>query len=144
MSYSFTTTWTVFFQAPLSMGFSRQEYWSGVPFPSPGDLPNPGIKPESPTLQADSLPLSHQGSLFNLVELASNIKDYASKCWSIWPCLECNAYFIIWLQKYCHKYLWLSVKYKKLLKHILLLKQYKTLHKQIKLEASIFHLLNQH
>ena len=40
--------WTVAHQAPLSMGFSRQEYWSGLPFPSPGDLPNPGIKPVSP------------------------------------------------------------------------------------------------
>ena len=44
------------------MGFSEQEYWSGLPFPSPGDLPNPGIKPTSPALQADSLPLSHLGS----------------------------------------------------------------------------------
>ena len=43
-------------QVPLSIGFSRREYWSGVPFPSPGDLPNPGIKPKSPTLQADILP----------------------------------------------------------------------------------------
>ena len=50
------TPWTVAHQAPLSMGFSRQEYWSEVPFPPPGDLPNPGIKPESPALQADSLP----------------------------------------------------------------------------------------
>ena len=49
-------TWTVACQAPLSMRFSRQEYWSGLPFPSPGDLPNPGIKPRSPALQADSLP----------------------------------------------------------------------------------------
>ena len=48
------TPWTVACQAPLSMGFSRQEYWSGLPFPSPGDLPNPGIKPGSPALQADS------------------------------------------------------------------------------------------
>ena len=48
--------WTVARQAPLSMGFSRQEYWSGLPFPSPGDLPNPGIKPKSPALQADDLP----------------------------------------------------------------------------------------
>ena len=48
--------WTVAHQAPLSMGFSRQEYWSGLPFPSPGDLPNPGIEPESPAVQADSLP----------------------------------------------------------------------------------------
>ena len=49
------TPWTVAHQAPLSMGFSRQEYWSGLPFPSPGDLPNPGIKPRSPALQADTL-----------------------------------------------------------------------------------------
>ena len=47
--------WTVAHQAPLSMGFSRQEYWSGLPFPSPGDLPDPGIKPRFPALEADSL-----------------------------------------------------------------------------------------
>ena len=47
--------WTVAHQAPVSMGFSRQEYWSGLPFPSPGDLPNPGIKPRSPALQAEAL-----------------------------------------------------------------------------------------
>ena len=46
----FATPWTVAYQAPLSMGFSRQEYWSGLPFPSPGDLPNPGIEPGSPVL----------------------------------------------------------------------------------------------
>ena len=51
----FETLWTVAHQAPLSMRFSRQEYWSGLPFPSPGDLPNPGIEPRSPTLQADTL-----------------------------------------------------------------------------------------
>ena len=45
--------WTVAHQAPLSMGFSRQEYWSGLSFPSPGDLPDPGIVPRSPTLQAE-------------------------------------------------------------------------------------------
>ena len=50
------TPWAVAHQAPLSMEFSRQEYWSGVPFPSPGNLPNPGIEPRSPTLQADTLP----------------------------------------------------------------------------------------
>ena len=49
------TPWTVACQAPLSMGFSRQEYWSGLPFPSPGGLPNPGTEPGSPALQADSL-----------------------------------------------------------------------------------------
>ena len=50
------TPWTVARQAPLSMGFSRQEYWSGLPFPSAGDFPNPGIEATSPALQADSLP----------------------------------------------------------------------------------------
>ena len=49
-SNSFATPWTVARQAPLSMGFSRQEYWSGLPFPSPGDLPDPGIKSLSPVL----------------------------------------------------------------------------------------------
>ena len=55
------TLWTVAYKAPLSMGFSRQEYWSGLPFPSPGDLPNPGIKPRSPALQADALPSKPPG-----------------------------------------------------------------------------------
>ena len=50
------TPLTVACQAPLSMGFSRQEYWSGLPFPSPGDLPDPGMEAGSPALQADSLP----------------------------------------------------------------------------------------
>ena len=51
----FATSWTVASQAPLSMGFPRQEYWSGLSFPSPGDLPNPGIEPRSPALEADAL-----------------------------------------------------------------------------------------
>ena len=51
----FATPWTVAYQAPLSMGFSMQEYWSGLPFPSPGDLPNPGIEPGFPEFQADAL-----------------------------------------------------------------------------------------
>ena len=58
----FATLWTVAYQAPLSMGFYRQEYCSGLPFPPPGDLPNPGIKPKPPTLQADCSLLSHWGS----------------------------------------------------------------------------------
>ena len=57
----FVTPWAVAYQAPLSMGFSRQEYWSGLPFPSPGDLPDPGIEPGSPTLQADTWPSELQG-----------------------------------------------------------------------------------
>ena len=84
----FMTPWTVAYHAPLSMGFSREEYWSGLPFPSPEDLPNPGIElgsstlqadallselfpslgdlpnPRPPVLQADSLPMSHQESLY--------------------------------------------------------------------------------
>ena len=51
----FATPWTVAYQAPPSMIFSMQEYWSGLPFPSPGDLPNPGIKPGFPALEADTL-----------------------------------------------------------------------------------------
>ena len=51
----FAIPWTVAHQAPLSMAFSRKEYWSGKPFPSPGDLPDPELKPRSPTLQEDSL-----------------------------------------------------------------------------------------
>ena len=50
----FATPWTVVHQAPLSMGFSRQEYWNGWPFPSPGDLPDPGIEPTSAVSKADS------------------------------------------------------------------------------------------
>ena len=51
----FATPWTVAYQASPSMGFSRQEYWSGLPFPSPGDLPDPGIEPRCPALEADAL-----------------------------------------------------------------------------------------
>ena len=51
----FATLWAVAYQAPPSMGFSRQEYWSGLPFPSPRDLPDPGVEPGSPALQADTL-----------------------------------------------------------------------------------------
>ena len=57
----FAIPWTATRQAPLSMTFSRQEYWSGLPCPSPRDLPDPGIKPRSPELQVDSLPLEPPG-----------------------------------------------------------------------------------
>ena len=61
----FPTLWTVAHQAPLCMGFSRQEYWSGLPFLSPGDLPDPGMEPSSPALPADTLisepPGKHEG-----------------------------------------------------------------------------------
>ena len=64
------TLWTAAHQIPLSMEFPRQEYWSELPFPPPGDLPDPGIEPASPmspVLQVDSLPLSHQGNSKHLV-----------------------------------------------------------------------------
>ena len=63
----FATTWTVAHQASLSMGFSSQEYWSGQPFPSPLDLPELGIEPGSPALQADSLPSMPLGAISVLV-----------------------------------------------------------------------------
>ena len=57
----FVTLWTVAHQAPLSLGFSRQEYWSGLPFPPPGDVLNPGMEPASPALAVGILPLSPHG-----------------------------------------------------------------------------------
>ena len=57
----FATLWTVAYQAPQSVKFSRLEYWNGLPFPSPGDLPDPGIEPSSPALQADALPSEPPG-----------------------------------------------------------------------------------
>ena len=75
------TLWTVAHQAPLSMGFSQQEYWSGLPFPPPGDLPDSGIKPASiasPALQVDSLLLSQQGSTFRT--MIGKVWKYIRKC----------------------------------------------------------------
>ena len=71
------TPWTVAHQAPLSMGFSRQEYWSGLPFPSPGDLPYPGIEPSSPALQIPHC-LSHQGSCKGILVYTKYVS------WIIW------------------------------------------------------------
>ena len=59
----FVTSWTVAYQASVSMEFSRQEYWSGLPFPSPGDLPDPGIEPRSPALEADALTSEPPGKI---------------------------------------------------------------------------------
>ena len=73
VSDSLRPPWTIARQAPLSMGFSRQEYWSGSLFPSPGDLPNPGIYSWSSTLQADSLPSEPSGKPH--VILIPTIKD---------------------------------------------------------------------
>ena len=78
----FRTPWTVACQAPLSMGFSRQEYWSELPFPSPGDLPDAGIEPWSPMLWADSLPSKPPG------------KPYLASI--NWLCCESGAETCIW------------------------------------------------
>ena len=74
----FTTPWIVVYQALPSMGFSRQECWSGLPLPSPGDLPNPGIELRSPALQADALRLSHQGTQIQM-KGSSDRKHFSSK-----------------------------------------------------------------
>ena len=77
----FVTPWTIAHHLPLSMGFSRQEYWSESPFPPTGDLPDPGIKPtspESPALQEDSLLLSHQGSPLTICHVGKLLNLCAS------------------------------------------------------------------
>ena len=87
----FATPWTVVYQAPLSIGFSRQEYWSGFPFPSPGDLPDPWIKPGSPTLQADTLSSEPLGKPmeFNYTSVEKNItRQYWVLCWASWVAFE--------------------------------------------------------
>ena len=72
----FATPWTVAYQASQSMGFSKQEYWSGVPLPSPGDLPDPGIEPRSPTLQADALTSAPPGKPFKYKNTVSQKTSY--------------------------------------------------------------------
>ena len=81
----FETPWTVTYQVPLSMGFSRQEFWSGLPFPSPGDLSNPGIEPRSPALQIDALqsgphPSMTTGKTKALIILDSDSKESTCQC----------------------------------------------------------------
>ena len=71
----FATPWTVAYQAPQSMEFSRQEYWSGLPFPSPEDLPTPGIEAGSPVLQADNLPSE---PAFSSVQSLSRVRLFAT------------------------------------------------------------------
>ena len=66
------TPWTVAYQAPPSTRFSRQEYWSGLPLPSPGDLPNPGIKPGSPAFQADALTSEPPGKPYKYFTIVKN------------------------------------------------------------------------
>ena len=75
----FATPWTVAYQAPPSMEFSRQEYWSGLPFPSPGDLPDPGVKPGSPALQADALPSEPPGISLSIYSIHKVLGTDSSK-----------------------------------------------------------------
>ena len=80
ISDSFETSWTVTHQTPLSMGFPRQEYWSGLPCPPLGDLPDPGIRPTSPAL-AGRLPLSHQGGFAAAAAAAvKSLQSYPTLC----------------------------------------------------------------
>ena len=87
----FVTLWTVAYQAYPSMGFSRQEYWSGLPFPSPGDFPDLGIKPGSPTLEADALtsepPEKPKVSTKKLLELIDKVAQIMN---SLLPNLDLN------------------------------------------------------
>ena len=73
------TPWTIAHQVPPSMGFSRQEYWSGLPFPSPGDLPDLGIEPWSPTLQADALTSEPPGKPYMYILIYIYLQRYAHK-----------------------------------------------------------------
>ena len=76
----FAAPWTTAHQPSLSMGFSRQKYWSGLAFPSPEDHPDPGIEPTSSALQVDSLLLRHQGSLW-----------YIYSCQTLCNCMDCSS-----------------------------------------------------
>ena len=81
----FATPWTVAYQSPLSMGFSRQEYWSGLPFPSPGDLPDPGVKPRSSALQADTLPSEPPGKPRAVLVSQKLIRKYREFSYTTYP-----------------------------------------------------------
>ena len=120
MSDLFATPWTVACQAPLSMGFSRQEYWSGLPFPSPGDLPDTGIEPRSLALQADALPSEPPGKSpffpywnflqFGGLKSSGSLKfcwlTFGSKMWSerMWCyLLLLSLTLTVWPPEYCAK-----------------------------------------
>ena len=98
----FSTPWTVAYQAPPSMGFSRQEYWSGLPFSSPRDLPDPGIKPSSPALQTDTLPSEPLGKLW------VNIQYLFFSFWRTSPCVTLSGSICISAGGPVSFLLWLS------------------------------------
>ena len=102
----FVTPWTVAYQASPSTGFSRQEYWSGLPFPSPGDLPNPGIEPRSPTLEADALTSEPPGkpqsdSVINIYILfhfsLSRDIEHSSLCYTVGLCCLFILYVVVFI-----------------------------------------------
>ena len=105
----FATPWTVAHQAPPSMEFHRQEYWSGLPFPSSGDLPNPRIKPKSRTLQTDASPselsgkppLSYEHTSNQICMFTTVLKLYFSELQMVTSILP-NLVVDVWNLKYCH------------------------------------------
>ena len=84
----FATPWLVAYQASRSMGFSRQEYWSGLPFPSPGDLSDPGIDPRSPALYADALPSEPPGKSSGHDKVPNILFSLRVSCSLITPTLK--------------------------------------------------------
>ena len=134
-----STPWGLARRAPLSMGFSRQEYWSGFPFPSLGDLPDPGIEPGSPALQADSSPAELQGkpwgrweenSMKKIRRMAWRQKREnekleqlkAQKSWKEWK--EFRTEFNLWRKKKLVSCNWLDRKSRHLLM-LLMISQWK-------------------
>ena len=102
----FATPWTLACQAPLSMGFSRQEYWSRLLFPSPGDFPNPGIEPRSPALQADTLSSEPPGitqftsSVYQTLMVRNNVIWHLDKIkLSVWIQYYIYMWSLIWTFK---------------------------------------------
>ena len=91
------TPWTVAHQAPLSRGFSRQEYWSRLPCPPPGDLSNPGIEPRSPALQADFLPSETPGKPVNVYYLVPILNRVSKVLIADTECLPARILSILYI-----------------------------------------------
>ena len=102
MPNSFATPWTVACQTPLSIGFPRQEYWSGLPFPSPGDLCNPGVEPASPELAGRLFTTEPPGRSISLCSLTCDRR--------FWKKVICTDFFIYWYSKKSETPLSLNVK----------------------------------